>query len=328
MRTLYNADTSEVPWRAQLFLPVCEWACELVAVFAVMRTVPTQLGLPVEAFGFVMPILSASKAGDALAIILDLSPTSYITRENGLVQHDPPLKRLWVLHSYYTHCIQIRSEKKNHSATAHHWPSPFAGQLNIVYSVRRKHDPLVHMTLAACCENCFGPLRGRLRGTVQMPLQMEEGMPADATTTEQVAVALSPARPPITHEVSNLSERVRALELQRRESHRLHGMVTDAPQAHALGRATVIASEPSREVSVCFLCSSNALNTTRILDNQTRLAETLLERLNCIICCTRQRDTILMPCRHALACQLCASKLETCPVCRTAIEHAISYFVP
>tara|TARA_A100001015_G_C15002046_1_gene718920 strand:+ start:743 stop:1318 length:576 start_codon:yes stop_codon:yes gene_type:complete len=49
--------------------------------------------------------------------------------------------------------------------------------------------------------------------------------------------------------------------------------------------------------------------------------------LECVICLTDPRDTIIMPCRHECLCRDCAEALRTqtnrCPMCRGPIESMI-----
>jgi hypothetical protein len=52
----------------------------------------------------------------------------------------------------------------------------------------------------------------------------------------------------------------------------------------------------------------------------------------CVICSVNLRNTILIKCRHSVTCVECTDKLksrkDTCPVCRSEITDAISYFKP
>ena len=186
------------------------------------------------------------------------------------------------------------------------------------------------MTFSACCGECFRGMCAKIYRAASTSLQTGADAPSDATIEEPDVVTVPARHANTTHEeASNLSEWVGAFEAHRieRRPHAVSSDATDAT-AHSLRRMTGVASQPGCEVTVCFLCSSDALNTTRILDDQTLLVESLREQIDCIICFARERDTLFMPCRHSLACQRCASKLETCPMCRTAIEQSISYFVP
>ena len=43
-------------------------------------------------------------------------------------------------------------------------------------------------------------------------------------------------------------------------------------------------------------------------------------RLQCAVCMVAERDTVLRPCMHMVACADCAMQLTQCPVCRAAIH--------
>eukprot|EP01100_Stratorugosa_tubuloviscum_P013087 TRINITY_DN6424_c0_g1_i2.p1 TRINITY_DN6424_c0_g1~~TRINITY_DN6424_c0_g1_i2.p1 ORF type:complete len:260 (+),score=105.20 TRINITY_DN6424_c0_g1_i2:593-1372(+) len=43
--------------------------------------------------------------------------------------------------------------------------------------------------------------------------------------------------------------------------------------------------------------------------------------LECVVCLSEPKDTILLPCRHFSVCAICLSKLNRCPVCRSKIAN-------
>lgn len=43
----------------------------------------------------------------------------------------------------------------------------------------------------------------------------------------------------------------------------------------------------------------------------------------CVICMEKCKDTVFDPCRHRCACQSCASKLRSCPICRKNIAKQL-----
>lgn len=44
------------------------------------------------------------------------------------------------------------------------------------------------------------------------------------------------------------------------------------------------------------------------------------EKTQCTICMCASLEVLFVPCGHICACTVCASKVETCPLCRTTIE--------
>lgn len=43
----------------------------------------------------------------------------------------------------------------------------------------------------------------------------------------------------------------------------------------------------------------------------------------CCVCFVNKRDCLVVPCRHLGMCQLCAARVNRCPVCRTLIDQRI-----
>eukprot|EP01017_Pseudomicrothorax_dubius_P014424 TRINITY_DN1683_c0_g1_i11.p1 TRINITY_DN1683_c0_g1~~TRINITY_DN1683_c0_g1_i11.p1 ORF type:complete len:466 (+),score=48.88 TRINITY_DN1683_c0_g1_i11:221-1618(+) len=54
--------------------------------------------------------------------------------------------------------------------------------------------------------------------------------------------------------------------------------------------------------------------------------KTIGENSLCVICCEDERDAVLLPCRHQVACMRCSKKLEQCPMCRVAITDMIKTY--
>ena len=56
--------------------------------------------------------------------------------------------------------------------------------------------------------------------------------------------------------------------------------------------------------------------------------EELLGSKQCIICCDKDRDTLIMPCRHLVCCSVCLLNLDDkCPVCKGDIVMQIKAFI-
>ena len=66
---------------------------------------------------------------------------------------------------------------------------------------------------------------------------------------------------------------------------------------------------------------------TKALD---KAEDNLRELKDCVVCMEtdRQRDTVLLPCKHLATCSDCAATLNKCPVCRAAIHDRIKVQFP
>ncbi|XP_022914645.1 E3 ubiquitin-protein ligase MYLIP-A [Onthophagus taurus] len=64
-------------------------------------------------------------------------------------------------------------------------------------------------------------------------------------------------------------------------------------------------------------CSDSHERLTRILDAMT-----------CKICMDNQINTAFFPCAHIVACSLCASKCDRCPLCRADIKQSEKVYLP
>ncbi|KAM4630323.1 E3 ubiquitin-protein ligase MYLIP-A [Polymixia lowei] len=58
------------------------------------------------------------------------------------------------------------------------------------------------------------------------------------------------------------------------------------------------------------------------------LQERLREALLCMLCCEEEIDAAFCPCGHMVCCQTCANQLQTCPVCRSEVEHVQHVYLP
>ena len=54
--------------------------------------------------------------------------------------------------------------------------------------------------------------------------------------------------------------------------------------------------------------------------------DTNLPATVCKICFDRTIDTVLLPCAHSLLCQLCASAVTDCPICRKSVSQVVRTF--
>ncbi len=47
----------------------------------------------------------------------------------------------------------------------------------------------------------------------------------------------------------------------------------------------------------------------------------------CVVCCVKEYNTVLMPCRHLSSCYECVQKLNKCPTCREIIKDVVKVFL-
>ena len=47
----------------------------------------------------------------------------------------------------------------------------------------------------------------------------------------------------------------------------------------------------------------------------------------CVVCMSSPREITLIPCGHLAVCQLCYSRLQQCPICRSLIRRAIRSYM-
>lgn len=55
--------------------------------------------------------------------------------------------------------------------------------------------------------------------------------------------------------------------------------------------------------------------------------EKLREMQTCKICMERPVNTTLLPCGHLICCDMCAARLNRCPICRKRIKGTVKTFM-
>ena len=43
----------------------------------------------------------------------------------------------------------------------------------------------------------------------------------------------------------------------------------------------------------------------------------------CIVCMENDKDSLILPCKHLMLCQVCIERVEDCPYCKTKIDSRI-----
>lgn len=71
----------------------------------------------------------------------------------------------------------------------------------------------------------------------------------------------------------------------------------------------------------------------RVQELESERAKLLTERQaamrerTCVVCMDRTANTVLFRCKHLVCCEVCASKVSDCPVCRQAVRDRLTVFV-
>ena len=84
------------------------------------------------------------------------------------------------------------------------------------------------------------------------------------------------------------------------------------------------------------ICTLKRLNddlvdrTSKVLTALHALLGNTSLRISCSICCTRPRNTVILPCGHGGLCDACATRCERrgrCPSCRGPVESTLRVFM-
>ncbi|KAM9446297.1 E3 ubiquitin-protein ligase MYLIP-A-like [Clarias gariepinus] len=65
---------------------------------------------------------------------------------------------------------------------------------------------------------------------------------------------------------------------------------------------------------------------------QNRMLQEKLQKLReaflCMVCCEEEIDAAFCSCGHTVCCENCAAQLQSCPVCRSEVEHIQHVYLP
>ncbi|XP_012966143.1 E3 ubiquitin-protein ligase MYLIP isoform X2 [Mesocricetus auratus] len=75
----------------------------------------------------------------------------------------------------------------------------------------------------------------------------------------------------------------------------------------------------------CSSCEGLSCQQTRVLQEKLRK---LKEAMLCMVCCEEEINSTFCPCGHTVCCESCASQLQSCPVCRSRVEHVQHVYLP
>lgn len=65
------------------------------------------------------------------------------------------------------------------------------------------------------------------------------------------------------------------------------------------------------------------LEFTSTAGEDIRDGDDAMRIVNCAICMSRQRNALLLPCRHVLCCTECAFRIKNCPICRKPVSERV-----
>ena len=75
--------------------------------------------------------------------------------------------------------------------------------------------------------------------------------------------------------------------------------------------------------------SSNTSNNNNVQEDKENLKEEN-ERLKnerlCVICLTKDKNVLFLPCAHLASCLECSLSLKACPICRSKIQASVRTF--
>ncbi|XP_035969868.1 E3 ubiquitin-protein ligase MYLIP isoform X3 [Halichoerus grypus] len=75
----------------------------------------------------------------------------------------------------------------------------------------------------------------------------------------------------------------------------------------------------------CASCEGLSCQQTRALQEKLRK---LKEAMLCMVCCEEEINSAFCPCGHTVCCESCATQLQSCPVCRSRVEHVQHVYLP
>ncbi|XP_031996630.1 E3 ubiquitin-protein ligase MYLIP isoform X1 [Hylobates moloch] len=75
----------------------------------------------------------------------------------------------------------------------------------------------------------------------------------------------------------------------------------------------------------CSSCEGLSCQQTRALQEKLRK---LKEAMLCMVCCEEEINSTFCPCGHTVCCESCATQLQSCPVCRSCVEHVQHVYLP
>ncbi|XP_071818500.1 uncharacterized protein [Apostichopus japonicus] len=76
------------------------------------------------------------------------------------------------------------------------------------------------------------------------------------------------------------------------------------------------------------LKSTNEHLDQQLRDLESQEIEKLREKNLCTICLDNDVEVLFLPCKHLITCADCATRIDTCPICRTEIDDKMHVYMP
>ncbi|XP_071818505.1 uncharacterized protein [Apostichopus japonicus] len=105
----------------------------------------------------------------------------------------------------------------------------------------------------------------------------------------------------------------------------------DAPPQQIQGRGEAnINSYPALPKKMEFKAMENTTEhlEPQLRDLESQEIEKLREKNLCKICLDNDIEMLFLPCKHLVTCADCATRIDTCPICRTEIDDKIYVYMP
>lgn len=67
--------------------------------------------------------------------------------------------------------------------------------------------------------------------------------------------------------------------------------------------------------------------TPKKVPERTLTQDEIDDRIDCVVCRERQRNTVFFPCRHLICCSTCTPSLKICPICRAVIDSCTIVYI-
>ncbi|RXN01749.1 E3 ubiquitin-protein ligase MYLIP-A [Acipenser ruthenus] len=75
----------------------------------------------------------------------------------------------------------------------------------------------------------------------------------------------------------------------------------------------------------CASCEGLSCQQSKALQDKL---QKLKEAMLCMVCCEEEINSAFCPCGHMVCCKSCAAQLQSCPVCRSDVEHVQHVYLP
>jgi len=78
------------------------------------------------------------------------------------------------------------------------------------------------------------------------------------------------------------------------------------------------------EDTTCLHCNHGAAWHKRTLKKSSSKGDAIpVDDKICIVCMENDKDSLMLPCKHLMLCQVCIERVDDCPYCKTKIDSRI-----